>query len=157
MHPFLKDASLCPGFCFVNIWIINFWNFSDPIVEVNAVYVTSVSRGSLYEKFGNKCVKILTFWRTELSYAQDPRLTEVTYTALTSTIGSEKFQKFIIQMFGTFLTLSLKLMQWYVTSVSRGYLNTNDPQGMQFGRFKNRTPARFEYIYCTLFPLCHSN
>jgi hypothetical protein len=28
-------------------------------------------------------------------------------------------------------------------------------QGMQLGRFKNRTPARFEYIYCTLFPLCH--
>ena len=28
---------------------------------------------------------------------------------------------------------------------------------MQLGRFKNRTPARFEYIYCTLFPLCHSN
>jgi hypothetical protein len=30
-------------------------------------------------------------------------------------------------------------------------------QGMQLGWFKNRTPARFEYIYCTLFPLCHSN
>ena len=34
-------------------------------------YVTSVSRGSLYEKFGNKCVKIFKFWRTELSYAQN--------------------------------------------------------------------------------------
>jgi hypothetical protein len=34
-------------------------------------YVTSVSRGSLYEKFGNKCVKILKFCRTELSYAQN--------------------------------------------------------------------------------------
>jgi hypothetical protein len=34
-------------------------------------YVTSVIRGSLYEKFGNKCVKILKFWRTELSYAQN--------------------------------------------------------------------------------------
>ena len=34
-------------------------------------YVTSVNRGSLYEKFGNKCVKILKFWRTELSYAQN--------------------------------------------------------------------------------------
>ena len=33
-------------------------------------YVTSVIRGSLYKKFGNKCVKILKFWRTELSYAQ---------------------------------------------------------------------------------------
>jgi hypothetical protein len=30
-----------------------------------------VSRGSLYEKFGNKCVNILKFWRTELSYAQN--------------------------------------------------------------------------------------
>jgi hypothetical protein len=35
-------------------------------------------------------------------------------------------------------------------------LDTNNTQGMQLGRFKNRTPARFEYIYCTLFPLCHS-
>ena len=33
--------------------------------------VTSVSRGSVYEIFGNKCVKILKFWRTELSYAQN--------------------------------------------------------------------------------------
>ena len=36
-------------------------------------------------------------------------------------------------------------------------LDTNNTQGMQLGRFKNRTPARFEYIYCTLFPLWHSN
>ena len=36
-------------------------------------------------------------------------------------------------------------------------IDTNNPQGMQLGRFKNRTPARFEYIYYTLFPLCHSN
>jgi hypothetical protein len=36
-------------------------------------YVTSVSRGSLYEKFGNKWVKILKFWRTELSYAQNKK------------------------------------------------------------------------------------
>jgi hypothetical protein len=28
---------------------------------------------------------------------------------------------------------------------------------LQLGRSKNRTPARFEYIYCTLFPLCDSN
>ena len=33
-------------------------------------YVTSVNRGILYETFGNKCVKILKFWRTELSQAQ---------------------------------------------------------------------------------------
>ena len=36
-------------------------------------------------------------------------------------------------------------------------LDTNNTQGMQLGRFKNCTPACFEYIYCTLFPLCHSN
>ena len=34
-------------------------------------YVTSVSRGSLCKQIGNKCVKILKFWRTELSYAQN--------------------------------------------------------------------------------------
>jgi hypothetical protein len=32
-------------------------------------------------------------------------------------------------------------------------LDTNNTQGMQLDRFKNRTPARLEYIYCTLFPL----
>ena len=36
-------------------------------------------------------------------------------------------------------------------------LDTNNTQSMQLSRFKNCTPARFEYIYCTLFPLCHSN
>ena len=36
-------------------------------------------------------------------------------------------------------------------------IDTTNPQGMQLGRFKIRTPARFEYIYCPLFPLCHSN
>jgi hypothetical protein len=30
----------------------------------------------------------------------------------------------------------------------RPYIDTNNPQGMQLGRFKNCTPARFEYIYC---------
>ena len=30
-------------------------------------------------------------------------------------------------------------------------LDTNITQGMQLGRFKNRTPVSFEYIYCTLF------
>jgi hypothetical protein len=33
----------------------------------------------------------------------------------------------------------------------RPYIDINNPQGMQLNRFKNRTPARFEYIYCT-FP-----
>jgi hypothetical protein len=39
----------------------------------------------------------------------------------------------------------------------RPYIDTNNPQGMQLGRFKNRIPARFKYFYCTLFPLCHSH
>ena len=39
----------------------------------------------------------------------------------------------------------------------RPYIDTNNPQGMKLRRFKNRTPARFEYIHCTLFSLCHSN
>ena len=54
-----------------NIYYLNVWYVSDPIVEVNAVVRHFRQRGSLYEKFGNKCVKILKFWRTELSYAQN--------------------------------------------------------------------------------------
>jgi hypothetical protein len=38
-----------------------------------------------------------------------------------------------------------------------GPIYTNNPQGKKLRKFKNRTPARFEYIYCTLFPLCHPN
>ena len=38
-------------------------NFNDRVRKVPKI--------SLYEKFGNKCVKILKFWRTELSYAQN--------------------------------------------------------------------------------------
>ena len=39
----------------------------------------------------------------------------------------------------------------------RPYIDTNNQQGMQLRRFKNRTLARLEFIYCTLFPLSHSN
>jgi hypothetical protein len=36
----------------------------------------SIQRRVLYEKFGNKCVKILKFWKTELSYAQNKNRSE---------------------------------------------------------------------------------
>ena len=56
--------------------IINVWDFSDPIVEVmhsefSCPSLPSIQRRVLYEKVGNKCVKILKFWKTELSYAQN--------------------------------------------------------------------------------------
>ena len=35
------------------------------------------------------------------------------------------------------------------TCMCRTYIDTNNPQGMKLRRFKNHTPARFEYIYCT--------
>ena len=53
------------------IYILIFGTFLTLSLKLMQWYVTSVSRGSLYEKFGNKCVKILKFWRTELSYAQN--------------------------------------------------------------------------------------
>ena len=43
---------------------------SDTIVEVNAV-IRHFRQPWVMPKFGNKCVKILKFWRTELSYAQN--------------------------------------------------------------------------------------
>ena len=120
MYPFLKDASFCPCFCFVHT-IAQFFR----ILRFSHIHC--------------QIFRIRTHgwrnWRT---------------TALTSTIGSEKFQKFIqddsigkprvsplrfldsrscdecrtiiIYFFVTFLTLSLKLMQWYVTPVIRGSL-----------------------------------
>ena len=92
MYPFLKDASFCPCFCFVHT-------------------IAQFSRILRFSHIYCQIFRIRTHgwrkWRT---------------TALTSRIGSEKFQKFQKFKYGNFLTLSLKLMQWYVTSVSRGSL-----------------------------------
>jgi hypothetical protein len=52
------------------IWNL-FGTFLNLSLKLMQWYVTSVSRGSLYEKVGNKCMKILKFWRTELSYAEN--------------------------------------------------------------------------------------
>jgi hypothetical protein len=86
MYPFLKDASFCPCFCFVHTIAefsrilrfshiycqqFKYGTFLTLSLKLMQWYVTSVNRGSLCEKFGNKCVKILKFWRTELSYAQN--------------------------------------------------------------------------------------
>ena len=51
--------------------ILIFATFLTLSLKLMQWYVTSVSRGSLYENFCNKCVKILKFWRTELSYVQN--------------------------------------------------------------------------------------
>jgi hypothetical protein len=48
-----------------------FGTFLNLSLKLMQWYVTSVIRGSLYETFGKKCMKILKFWRTELSYAQN--------------------------------------------------------------------------------------
>ena len=87
MYPFLKDASFCPRFCFVHTKLrrdivmlpsvhpaflpFTFGTFLTVSLKLMQWYVISVIHGSLYKKFGNKCVKILKFWRTELSYAQN--------------------------------------------------------------------------------------
>jgi hypothetical protein len=36
----------------------------------------------------------------------------------------------------------------------RPYIDTNNTQGMQLGRFKNRTPARFEYCLYICVCIC---
>ena len=81
---------------------------------------------------------------------------------LFTNLFSIKFLYFFIiaSLFPYFNLFVSIFIQSYVNiklHVSTLYIDTNNPQGMQLGRFKNRTPARFEYIYCTLFPLCHSN
>ena len=72
MYPFLKDATFFPCFCFVHTiaQLYCFGTFLTLWLKLMQWYITSVIRGSLYENFGNKCVKILKIWRTELSYAQ---------------------------------------------------------------------------------------
>jgi hypothetical protein len=39
----------------------------------------------------------------------------------------------------------------------RPYIDTNNPQGMQLGRFKNRTPARFQVHLLHLISIMSSN
>ena len=80
---------------------------------------------------------------------------------LFTNLFSIKFLYFFIisSLFPYFNLFVSMFIQSYVNIKSHvsTLLDTNNTQGMQLGRFKNRTPARFEYIYCTLFPLCHSN
>ena len=66
---------------------------------------------------------------------------------------------FIISSLVPYFNLFVSMFITLLTTICmfRPYIDTNNPQGMQLRRFKNRTPARFEYMYCTVFPLCHSN
>ena len=66
----------------------------------------------------------------------------------------------LFHLFFLFLTCSCQYSYNLMSTSNcmyRPYIDTNNPQGMKLYRSKNRTPARFGYIYCTLFPLCHSN
>jgi len=91
MYPFLKEASFRPCFCFVHT-IAQF----SRILRVSHIYC------HIFHRVPHEWRK----WQT---------------TALTSTIGSEKFQKFII-LAQYFLTLSLfrnlvDTIVWYLFSV----------------------------------------
>ena len=104
--------------------------------------------------------RIILSFRTQALVA---RTTPLFSNFLFTNLFSIKFLYFFIisSLFPYFNLFVSIFIQSYVNiklHVSTLYrLDTNNPQGMQLGRFKNRTPARFEYIYCTLFPLCHSN
>ena len=80
---------------------------------------------------------------------------------LFANLFSIKFLYFFIisSLFPYFNLFASIFIQSYVNIklIVSTLLYTNNTQGMQLGRFKNPIPARFEYIYCTLFPLCHSN
>jgi hypothetical protein len=112
-------------------------------------------------------VKILKFWRTELSYAQSKnrgkkmRLLWMDTCPCLNDIKEIRGNKcFIISSLFLILTCSCQYSyNLMLTSNCMCWPNidTNNPQGMQLDRYKNRTAARFEYIYCTLFPLCNSN
>ena len=73
---------------------------------------------------------------------------------LFANLFSIKFLYFFIILFNLFVSI---FIQSYVNIKLHVSTLTNNPQGMKLCRFKNRTSARFGYIYCTLFPLCHSN
>ena len=58
---------------------------------------------------------------------------------------------FIISSLFPYFNLFVSIfIQSYVNIMCRPYIDTNNPQDMKLRRFKNRTPARFEYIYCKL-------
>ena len=68
-----------------------------------------------------------------------------------------EFLDYIIPVFNGF-NVSLQREQPYIHKLRSTLLDLIREIMLRFvDRFKNHTPARFEYIYCTLFPLCHSN
>ena len=93
MYPFLKDTSFCPCFCFVHTIaqfsrMLRFSHIYCQIFRISThgwwkwrtTALTSTIGSEKFQKFKygtflilslNKCVKILKFWRTELSYAQN--------------------------------------------------------------------------------------
>ena len=58
---------------------------------------------------------------------------------------------FIISSLFPYFNLFVSIFIQSYVNICRPYIYTNNTQGMQLGRFKNCTPARFEYMYCTLF------
>jgi hypothetical protein len=59
-----------------------------------------------------------------------------------------KIQMALFHLFFLILTCSCQYSYNLILTsncMCRPYIDTNNPQGMQLGRFKNRTPARFEY------------
>ena len=81
---------------------------------------------------------------------------------LFTNLFSIKKKLFLSSLFSYFNLFVSIFIQSYVkiklhVTLYRPYIETNNTQSMQLGRFKNHTPARFEYMYCILFPLCHSN
>ena len=83
MYPFLIDASFCPCFCFVHTIaqfsrILRFSHIYCQIFRIrtngwrkwHTTAFTSTIGSEKFKKFGNKCLKNVNFWRTELSYRQ---------------------------------------------------------------------------------------
>jgi hypothetical protein len=80
-------------------------------------------------------------------------MTEVTYHCINFNDRVRNVPKFIIEIFGTFLTLSLKLMQWSPFKIVSGDPDTSFCPCFcfvhtiaQFSRM-----LRFSHIYCQIF------
>jgi hypothetical protein len=118
-----------------------------------------------YEKFGNNCVKILKFWRTELSYAQDknrgkkmpllgmdtcPRLNDIISNFLFANSFSIKFLYFFIisSLFPYFNLFVSIFIQSYVNRKTRLVVPTTNID--IFDAIKSSKLPRKSYVYFLL-------
>ena len=129
---FFIISSLFPYFnLFVSIFIKSYVKLEHVSIPKRRIFLP-LFLFCTYDSSVLQNFKIFTHLLPNFSY-KDPRLTKVRYHCINFKERVRKVPKIYILIFGTFLTLSLKLMQWFVTSVSRMHKTKKGQKDASFG------------------------